>query len=153
MLDFVNRIIKQDAGAATELSNIWSELRQNGNLNYEYFEARIDEYVKELEESQKLNFERWPILNRSVQKNQKVFGSYEGEVNNLKNFLEGRFTVLDRFMNRHTVGIDDITTDVEDSNAETELFDLQGRRVTVGTPLPGLYIRRTGSKVEKVIIR
>ncbi len=56
-------------------------------------------------------------------------------------------------MNRHTVGIDDITTDVEDSNAETELFDLQGRRVTVGTPLPGLYIRRTGSKVEKVIIR
>lgn len=151
MKDFVDRIIKQDAGAKKLLSDIWSELRQNGNLNYEFFEERIDEYAKELEESQTLNFERWPILNMSVQKNQKVFGSYEGEVNNIKTFLSARFTKLDNLMDRHTVGIDDIAVDTE-ASGDVELFNLQGQRVDTETPLPGIYIRRTGSKVEKVVI-
>lgn len=153
MQDFVNRIIKQDAGAKTMLSDIWSELRQNGNLNYEFFEERINEYAKTLDESQKLNFARWPILNRSVQKNQKVFGSYEGEVNNIKTFLEARFTKLDQLMGRHTVAITDIEIDdaVEATGAE-QLFDMQGRAVDPANAAPGIYIRRTGNKVEKVIV-
>lgn len=153
MLDFVNRIIKEDSGARKLLSDIWSDLRQNGNLNYEFFEARIDEYAELLEESQTLNFERWPILNRSVQKNQKIFGSYEGEINNIKTYLEGRFPVLDKWMERHTVGIEGIGADDLTEDAPSQLYDLQGRLVTVDSPVPGIYIRRTGSKAEKVVIR
>jgi len=152
MKDLVDRIIKQDAGAKKLLSDIWSELRQNGNLNYEFFAERIDSYAQDLDESQTLNFQRWPILNRSVQKNQKIFGSYKGEINNIKNYLSDRFFKLDQLMDRHTVGIDDINTD-ETADGPAELFDLQGRRVETSAPLPGIYIRRTGSKVEKIVIR
>lgn len=150
---FVSRIIKQDAGAKEQLSETWSRLRKYGNFNYEYFEQRIDEYVATLAESQTLNFQRWPILNMSVQKNQKIFGSYEGEINNLKTFLEGRFTKLDQLIGlRDVAAIDDIAQD-EDSNAPSELFDLQGRRVDSTSPMPGIYIRRTGSKAEKIVVR
>ncbi len=40
---------------------------------------------------------------------------------------------------------------VETDNAPVEYFNLQG--VKVETPATGMYIRRQGSKVTKVIIR
>ena len=46
-------------------------------------------------------------------------------------------------------GIADITAD--DDNAPVEYFNLQGIRVD--NPTPGLYIRRQGKKVEKVVVR
>lgn len=51
--------------------------------------------------------------------------------------------------------IDHIATGIEnvgaDSEADAEYYDLQGR--VVASPGPGVYIRRTGATVEKVIIR
>ena len=50
------------------------------------------------------------------------------------------------------VGVDDITVDAAtDSNAPVEYYDLSGRR-GAGTA-PGLYIRRQGSAVTKVVVR
>ncbi len=46
-------------------------------------------------------------------------------------------------------GIEDV--EVSDSDAPVEYFDLQGR--PVADPAPGVYIRRQGSKTEKIIIR
>lgn len=46
-------------------------------------------------------------------------------------------------------GIDGV--EVSDNDAPVEYFDLQGR--PVADPAPGVYIRRQGSKTEKVIIR
>ncbi|MCM1347873.1 MAG: CotH kinase family protein [Firmicutes bacterium] len=153
MKEFVDRIIKQDTPAQEQLSEMWSQLRYNGNFNYEYFEAKIDEYVKTLDESQKLNFTRWPILNRSVQKGQKVFGTYTGEVNNLKTFLKDRFPFLDKLMGLHEVtGINEIGTDTQVSGP-AEYFDMQGRRVNDENLLPGIYVKRTGSKAEKIYVR
>lgn len=43
------------------------------------------------------------------------------------------------------------TVEVENENAPVEFFNLQG--VRVANPENGLYIRRQGSKVEKVVIR
>lgn len=37
------------------------------------------------------------------------------------------------------------------ADAPAEYYDLQGRRVA--NPVSGLYIRRTGSKVEKVFVK
>lgn len=52
-------------------------------------------------------------------------------------------------------GIDDITVDGDaaDENAPVELFDMQGRRVTTAAPAPGIYIRRQGSEVTKILIQ
>ena len=36
-------------------------------------------------------------------------------------------------------------------NADTEYYNLQGIRIA--NPVSGIYIRRTGSRTEKVIIR
>lgn len=154
MKEFVDRIVKRDPDAIDQLSEMWSQLRYNGNFNYEYFDALIDEYAEELDESQRLNFVRWPILDKSVQKGQKVFGSYAGEVNNLKSFLKGRFPFLDKMMDLHEVAaIDNIGTDTPTANDPTEMFDLQGRKVSPDNLRPGIYIKRTGVKTEKVMIR
>ncbi len=48
------------------------------------------------------------------------------------------------------VGVDDIITDID--NAQVEYFNLQGMRVS-GKLLPGVYIRRQGAKVDKVLVR
>jgi hypothetical protein len=47
-------------------------------------------------------------------------------------------------------GVEDIAVDAD--NAEAEYFNLNGVRVT-GDLAPGLYIRRTATKAEKVIIK
>ncbi len=49
-------------------------------------------------------------------------------------------------------GVEDVIVDnIEDSNAPVEYFNLQGVRVE--NPSTGLYIKRQGNKVTKVIIR
>ncbi len=154
MLDLVNRIVKEDTDAKKLLSDIWSELRQNGNLNYEFFENRITEYSEELNESQKLNFERWPILNMSVQKNQEIFYSYDGELNNILTFLKKRFELLDVWFERHEVSaIDEINNDITNPNAPVEIYDMRGIRLGNDNLTPGIYIRRQGNKAEKIIIK
>lgn len=152
---FVNRIVKEDSKAREQLSEIWSQLRYNGNFNYEYFENKIDNYAEMLEESQTLNFVRWPILNQSVQKGQRVFGSYKGELNNLKDFLKNRFPKLDKMLNLHEVAAIDIVTpdDMSDDDAPVEIFDLYGRRINADTLAPGIYIRRQGNKVTKILVK
>lgn len=48
---------------------------------------------------------------------------------------------------------DDIVSDfVTDSEQPAAIYDLRGVRVE-GTPAAGIYLRRTGSKVEKIVIR
>lgn len=42
--------------------------------------------------------------------------------------------------------------EVPGSETAVELFDLQGRRVTTANPGPGIYVRRTGTHVEKIAI-
>lgn len=149
---FVNRIIKEDPEAKEQLAYMWSVLREKGNFNYEYFEARIDAYAEELAESQSLNFVRWPILNSSVQKDQKVFGSYEGEINNVKNYLKERFPKLDELIGRVELGAIAMP-EVDDASAPVELFDLQGRSVTSDTPAPGVYIERRGNATRKILVK
>lgn len=153
MEQFVSRIVKEDAGARGQLSEMWSQLRHNGNLNDEYFDRLIDSCASVLDESQTLNFVRWPILNQSVQKNQKVYGSYAGEVGNLKSYLQGRFPKLDEWMDLHDVAaIGSVMAD-GDNTAVEEYFDLQGRRVDVSNMSPGFYIRRLGAQTEKILVR
>ena len=50
-------------------------------------------------------------------------------------------------------GIEDVIAGSEaTTDAEAEYFDLSGHRLS-GAPAPGIYIRRQGTKVEKVAIR
>jgi hypothetical protein len=53
------------------------------------------------------------------------------------------------FYNYEVDGITDITAD---NNAAVEYFNLQGVRVN-GDMTPGLYIRRQGNEVSKVVVK
>ena len=53
-------------------------------------------------------------------------------------------------VNNNSGGVEDI---IADDNADYRYFDLQGRPVDARNAAPGLYIRRSGAKAEKVIIK
>lgn len=53
-------------------------------------------------------------------------------------------------------GVDDITTDgavAADSDNTVHLYNLQGAEVPAASPAPGIYIRRQGAHVSKIIVR
>ena len=54
-------------------------------------------------------------------------------------------------LNGDTNGITDIT--VDNSNAPVEFYNLQGVRVNADNLTPGIYVRRQGSQVSKVLVK
>ena len=54
----------------------------------------IDEQIKYINESQKLNFQRWDVLNTILQYEAVARGSYEEEIKHLKEYIEERFMVF-----------------------------------------------------------
>ena len=91
----VDKIVVQNASAKQQLASIWAQIRQAG-FTEESFIAYIDEQAEMLEQSQRLNFIRWPIMNKRVHQNPKIWGSYKAEVDNVRRFLTNRIQWLDR---------------------------------------------------------
>lgn len=61
-------------------------------------------------------------------------------------------TLYPAFRVESLAGINDILTDCTGASDSIELYDLQGRKVG-SNPMPGIYVRRTGSTSEKIVIR
>ena len=93
----VNRIVKQDSGARARLVDIWDQVKPKLQDLNDY----VDETAKLLEESQQLNFKRWPILNQYVHQNPKTYGSYSGEVNNVKSYITKRLNKFDQLVRNY----------------------------------------------------
>ncbi|MBO5686744.1 MAG: CotH kinase family protein, partial [Alistipes sp.] len=100
MKKFVTRIIKEDPATKAQLKQMWNELRDNGTLSEESLIAYIDQTAALLDQSQKLNFKRWKILDRKFHMNFQALGSYEAEVNTIKSYIDERLVRLDEFINR-----------------------------------------------------
>lgn len=100
MKRFVSRIIKEDPVANAQLKQMWNELRNNGIISEESLIAYIDQTAALLDESQKLNFKRWKILDRKFHMNFQALGSYEAEVNTIKTYIDERLVRLDEFISR-----------------------------------------------------
>jgi hypothetical protein len=73
----------------------WTELRRE-IFAPERILRRIDELAAQLQEAQVRNFKRWPILNRYVQPNPNTYGSYQGEIQAMKQWIQGRIAWIDR---------------------------------------------------------
>ena len=54
----------------------------------------VNDLIEMINESQKLNFQKWKILDEVLKFTAVARGSYEAEVNHLKSFLEERFLVF-----------------------------------------------------------
>ena len=73
----------------------------------------IDEKAEEINESQKLNYMRWDVLNKKQFMEPVLRGSFEAEVDYLKEFIEARFDVFGNL--------------VETATVETVLEEVKGR--------------------------
>ena len=73
----------------------WSQLRTNQVATSNLL-ARIDQMAVLLQESQARNFERWPILGRSIHPNYYVGNSYDEEVSWMKNWVAARLAWMDQ---------------------------------------------------------
>ena len=100
MKNFVTRIVVSDPVANARLKEMWKELRDSGVITPESLVQYIDETEKMLDESQKLNFKRWKILNSIFHENFQALGSYEAEVGTVRNYMSKRVTDLDKIINR-----------------------------------------------------
>ena len=75
----------------------WQELR-NDPWSNESILAFIDDKTLEITASVDRNFERWPILDQDIWPNVVVTGSYTGEINYMKGYIEDRLVWMDANM-------------------------------------------------------
>jgi len=92
--EMVNRLLT-DTEFVNQMKSIWAYYRDQKIINEEALLGVVDQYAIELEASQKLNHIRWGKLNEKVHQNPKTYGSYAGEVENVKNYIKGRIKWMD----------------------------------------------------------
>ena len=90
---------RQDEAFLDETYERWLELRAT-SLKTEKLMACIDSMSHLLVEAQARNFQKWNILNEPIWPNAFVGGSYQAEVNYLKEWLNSRLNWLDANLKR-----------------------------------------------------
>lgn len=77
-----------------DFRNRWNDLRTNV-LSEDNIMSIIDGFVNELDEAQERNYLRWDVLDEMLYGNPFTFGTYEGEIGYLKNWLLERLLWID----------------------------------------------------------
>jgi hypothetical protein len=98
MRDAVNRILS-DTELYKELRDTYSHYRDEGIITEEALLKVVDDYALEIDQSQVLNFKRWNIINVWVHEINHNTGSYQGEVNIVKNYIRKRIAWMDKKLN------------------------------------------------------
>lgn len=154
MRSFVNSIVISDSEAKAQLVEIWDSVRQEG-LNEESMTEYIDQWEEALQQSQRLNFLRWPIMNQKVHQNPKIWGSFEAEVQNVRRFMQERIAWMDKRLDYTFVPTDVVAQTFASDVLPTAVYTLSGQ--LIGHSLKGLpsgtYIVRQGRQVRKVMLK
>lgn len=151
MKTFANKVVIYNADAKAKMLDIWDKARHNG-LTEDNLVAWIDSVETALDQSQRLNFTRWPILNTKVHMNPKAWGSYQAEVQNVRRFMKERLAWMDRKLGYTYVpsGIEEVDVDL---SLPYEVYTLSGQ--ACGSALdglrPGIYIVRQGQSARKIM--
>ena len=93
-----------DQALRDSMAVMWNNARAERGITAESLDAYVDSTAQELMQSQRLNFIRWPILDKLIQINHRAGGSYEVEVGWLKEYLENRIPWLDEMINKDPNG-------------------------------------------------
>ncbi|MBQ6378872.1 MAG: CotH kinase family protein [Prevotella sp.] len=151
MKTFANKVVIYNADAKARMLDIWDKARHSG-LTEDNLVAWIDSVETALDQSQRLNFTRWPILNTKVHMNPKAWGSYQAEVQNVRRFMKERLAWMDRKLDYTYVpsGIEEVDVDL---SLPYEVYTLSGQ--ACGSALdglrPGIYIVRQGQSARKIM--
>ena len=152
MKSFVDNIVIYNSAAKAQLKQIWGEARENG-LTEENLLQFVADMENKLQASQKLNFTRWPIMNEYVHQNPRLWGSYEAEVENVRNYIKTRLTWMD-----NRIGYTYVPSGIEAAEADgakpCEVYNVSGVNMGNNTDAlgQGVYIIRQGGKAKKVVV-
>ena len=147
-------ILFADAQTKEETAEHWRQARSSGISGNE-LETFVDSVAAELEQSQRLNFMRWPILSQKVHMNPVALGSYSEEVNRLKEFLTMRVTWMDDKQGYPPT--QDITTTTEQTQRTGgyAVYNIQGCLIYSGEIMPdlpqGFYIVQHQQHIYRII--
>ena len=151
MKTFADNIVIKDAGAKAKMLEIWDVARHQG-LTEENLVAWIDSVETALDQSQSLNFLRWPTLNTKVHMNPKAWGSYQSEVQNVRRFIKERLAWMDHRLGYTFVpsGITEVEVDLAQPY---QVFTLSGQSCghSLGGLRSGIYIVRQGNSSKKIV--
>lgn len=87
--------LKQDPEFVQRSIDRWAELRRD-IFAPEKILARVDAMRTQLQEAQARNFNRWPIMGRSIRPNYYVGPTFDAEVNWMKIWIKDRIAWIDR---------------------------------------------------------
>lgn len=153
MKEFVDNIVIRHAGAKAEILKAWAKARES-SINEEHLVDYINKQEENLQESQTLNFMRWPIMNELVHENKIIWGSYAAEVQNVRRYITERLTWMDKKLGYtyNPSGIMDATVDFAQPY---QIYDLSGRSYTGSVQhFPqGLYIVKQGNHTKKIQVK
>lgn len=94
MRNFVN-ILLSDSTFEHNMQAEWARIRCTHAIGETELLEMVDMFADSLDLSQQMNFWRWPIMNTTVHENPVIWGSYEAEVQNVKNSISGRIPWMD----------------------------------------------------------
>ena len=97
MKSFVSRLLSDNA-TEQQLNQLWRDNRKEGLLDEKTLLNYVDSMAREMQASAKLNFIRWPILNTRVHQNVSALGSFEAEVDVLRNYIPARLNWIDNYL-------------------------------------------------------
>ncbi|MBQ9169741.1 MAG: CotH kinase family protein [Bacteroidaceae bacterium] len=99
---FVGRVLS-DPTCFAYLQEMWAKLRKKGNFEPDDVAADVDSLRSEVRASANLNFIRWPYLNQWLSLNPEVPGSWEAEVDRVRNFVHDRVAWMDQMLSYGTI--------------------------------------------------
>ncbi|MBO7540017.1 MAG: CotH kinase family protein [Prevotella sp.] len=153
MKTFVDNIVVKDATAKRQLVEIWDEARRSG-LTEENLLACIDHWASELEQSQRLNFLRWPVLNQRVHQNPPTKGSFQAEVEVVRTFIKERLLWMDKKLGYTYIpnGINELRLDMAQPY---QVYSLSGQPYgnSIESLPSGIYVIRQGIKTQKIVVK
>ena len=153
MRTLADKIVVRSLIGQTRLRDIWDKARHD-RINEQHLIAYIDSLEESLQQSQQLNFTRWPIMNTLVHQNPLVAGSYEAEVDNVRRYLSERLLWMDKKLG-YTYIQDGIASAKVDFAQPYQVYNLAGQPCTTTLErLPaGIYIVRQGQRAVKITKR
>ena len=153
MKTFVDNIVVSNNAAKQQLLQIWDEVRQAG-LTETNVVSFIDDWEQQLQQSQRLNFLRWPILSQRVHQNPQALGSYTKEVDVVRQYMKERIAWMDKKLG-YTYEPSGIQETRLDMSKPLQIFTLSGQPCgqSLQNLSPGIYVVKQGQQARKIVVR
>ncbi len=122
MNSFVTRILN-DPAAYQDLRQLWKKGRDSGAFSQDSLLAYVDSMADEMRASADLNFKRWDILNKNVHQNFQYPGSFQGEVDVVRDYIAERIEWFDNKLMYVEGAVDDGYGKTFDIASASDLVD------------------------------